>query len=341
MGSHIYCDKDGILINQGGFVEGRLFNVEVPRSNAGAEPAFEEQTIDNRSLLGALSWLATQSRPDIQVHVALGQQLQKGPCVDDVRFSNRTVGKALEHREEGVRLRPISLDRGIFMVFHDAAWANAEGEDAEEGFTLTREEIEAGTIKELYGGGRQRKATKEASKVASQLGHLVMFFDEEILRGKVARGSLLEWRSQSCKRVCRSTFGAETMSAAEGLEGGQYVRALLGTLVTGKLVTHHEARGRWPIVCMTDCKSLHEHIHRTGVARIPSDRRLAIDLAALKQELQLEQWGRKLPMQWVPTGLQLADPMTKPKKTATLWEWMRNGIGFPFKEDLFQPPKRG
>ncbi|CAE7456103.1 RE1 [Symbiodinium sp. CCMP2592] len=252
VGSFIKVDDDGVSITQAGFADGRLFSVDVPRAQRGTDPATEEQTIDNRSLLGALSWLSwlsSQSRPDLLCGVALSQQLQRAPLTEDVRFPKRG-----------------------------------------------------------------------SSKVASQLGHLILLSDRGIVNGHTCKASLLEWRSQSCKRVCRSTFGAETMSAVEGLEGGQYMRALRGSLLCGRLVKHEEIRGKWPILCLSDCKSLHDHLHKAGTPRLPADRRLAIDLAALRQELRFERWGSRLPLQWIPTAMQLADPLTKPMRTDVWWK---------------------
>ncbi|OLP97775.1 Copia protein [Symbiodinium microadriaticum] len=119
--------KDGVVqVNQSAFVEGRLFSIEVDKSQNGNQPATEEQVIDNKSLIGALSWLSSQSRPDIQCSVALAQQLQQCPLSDDVRFTNTTANRAAAHRDKGLTLYPVDLEKATIVVYHDAAWANAE-----------------------------------------------------------------------------------------------------------------------------------------------------------------------------------------------------------------------
>ena len=169
-----------------------------------------------------------------------------------------------------------------------------------------------------------------------------MMADGSILDGAACQASLLEWRSQSCKRVCRSTFGAETMSAVEGLEGGQYMmRAMLASLLHGRIVKHEEIRGKWPLLCLSDCKSLHDHLHKAGTPRLPADRRLATDLAALRQELRAERWSDRLPLQWIPTAMQLADPLTKPMRTDMWWKSIRDGITLPLKRGLFRGGREG
>ena len=142
------------------------------------------------------------------------------------------------------------------------------------------------------------------------------------------KASLLEWRSQTCQRVCRSTFGAETMACAEGMECGQFLRALMATLLAGKLVSLQVARSWWPIICLTDCRSLHDHLHRAGVPRVPADRRLAVDLAAIRQEFRRD--SERIAIQWIPTTCQVADPLTKPMKCRDWWKAQEEGIRLPF-----------
>ena len=62
-----------------------------------------------------------------------------------------------------------------------------------------------------------------------------------------------------------------------------------------------------PILCLSDCRSLYDHLNRQGIPRVPSDKRLAVDLAALRQGLRAEKWGQNLPIGWIPGTLQRAD----------------------------------
>ena len=84
---------------------------------------------------------------------------------------------------------------------------------------------------------------------------------------------------------------------ASGLENTQYVRSLFGTLLNGELVK--DSSNMWPIVCLTDCNPLHNHLHQAGVPQVPADRRLAIDLAALRLQLCEERRGSRLPAPWI------------------------------------------
>ena len=118
------------------------------------------------------------------------------------------------------------------------------------------------------------------------------------------------------------------------------MRALFETLTRGELVKVEESQV--PLLCLSDCRSLYDHVHRQGVPRIPSDRRLAVDLAALRQALRAEQWDEKLPLAWLPSSFQLADILTKPKDPAEWWATFQSRLLVPISLTGVAPAtKRG
>ena len=125
----------------------------------------------------------------------------------------------------------------------------------------------------------------------------------------------------------RSTFSAETQACVEGLEAGQHVRALFETLANGELARVESSQV--PLLCLSDCRSLYDHVHKQGIPRIPSDRRLAVDLAALRQALKSEQWSSKLPLAWLASAFQLADVLTKPQDPAKWWQVFKGKLLVP------------
>ena len=128
------------------------------------------------------------------------------------------------------------------------------------------------------------------------------------------------------------TFGAETMACCEGLEAGQFVRSFMATTLSGKLCRIEELFGR-RLHGFSDCRSLFDHVHRQGLPRIPSDKRLAIDLAAVRQMLDQEQQGGRQLLHWVPTYAQLADILTKPMVADVWWKLMLQKLYIPLKEE--------
>ena len=82
---------------------------------------------------------------------------------------------------------------------------------------------------------------------------------------------------------------------------------------------------------MTDCKSVFDTVHRDGPLKLPSERRLALDVAALREAIRQERPNHnekelyQLPMRWVPTRFQLADCLTKDMCGDTLRRAMAEG----------------
>ena len=150
--------------------------------------------------------------------------------------------------------------------------------------------------------------------LGSQLGSLVMIGDARCMDNVENPGCIVYWRSKASTRVCRSTFTGDMMACGDALERALFIRGLLVSLRDGDLLSEREAGGRIPLHLFTDCKSLYDHLHREGVPRPPSEKRLAIELTAIKH-----------PIHWLPTDKQWADVLTK-KMTSTMW-WQNIGEG--------------
>ena len=147
---------------------------------------------------------------------------------------------------------------------------------------------------------------------------------------------------EASARVCRSTFAGETMACAEAVETAILVRGLVLSFMHGRLFNNEEAAQFMEMHFFTDCKSLYDHIQKEGAPKPPSEKRLALDLAGIRQALReetREQWRRaygsgdgrpdrplKAPLHWLPTGRQLADVLTK-KMAPGLW-WAQIHKGF-------------
>ena len=68
-----------------------------------------------------------------------------------------------------------------------------------------------------------------------------------------------------------------------------------------------------PIITVTDCKSLYDTMHKEGNPKAPTERRLEVDLAALRQMYNLETQDSDIlkagsvPILWTPTQRMLAE----------------------------------
>ena len=205
----------------------------------------------------------------------------------------------------------------MLLVFHDAAWANATTDPEKD----SPEDIEAAAGHGIY----------------SQLGHIVMVANKKVLSGEGGETSILGWKSHACARVCRSTFAAEVMSALEGWEDAISIRAMIsGAYFPGQDgVSEARSRELLPVVSLTDCKSVYDNVHRVAGPRAPTEKRLVIDIAALRHMVGAEgfQWGSSLPggraLRWLPTGSQLADALTKVKTDVRSWWSSVNFLKLP------------
>ena len=81
-------------------MDSRLEVVDLPRGCESEDPADEVTKQDNMSTIGALFWLASQSRPDIQAAVSLAQRKQRGPSFQDVKETNKAVKMAQAGKTE-------------------------------------------------------------------------------------------------------------------------------------------------------------------------------------------------------------------------------------------------
>ena len=330
LGSSFSIRDQQVCIDQEKYASTRLFTLDIFKGVFEEELAPPELIADNRSLIGALSWMSAQSRPDLTCSVSMAQQLQQRPCYGDLKFTNSVATKAHDYKSNGLRFKAVDEKRMMILCYHDAAWANVPEPDNEETYyKLTYEDDQAGLQREApesyYRCGR--KAKRGASRVASQLGCLVLFADRGMISGEPGTFSIADWKSRAGQRVCRSTFGAETQACVEGLETGQYMRSMYETLKTGQLVSVPQAV--MPILCLSDCRSLFDHLTRQGVPRVPSDKRLAVDLAALRQSLKSERINSQLPVAWIPGETQLGDVLTKPQNPASWWERIQRPLLIP------------
>ena len=164
---------------------------------------------------------------------------------------------------------------------------------------------------------------------------------KEALSGKSTPGMIVGWKSHACPRVCRSTFAAETMAALEGWEEALAFRSYVACALSPAPTAAREevARELFPIASLTDCKSLFDNIHRVGGPRAPNEKRLIVDLAALRRIIgdEATRWSAMLPgnktLRWIPTNFQLADILTKIIPDVRSW-WARvRNIELPFAAD--------
>ena len=94
----------------------------------------EKEISTLRASVGALAWLAKETRPDLAGRVALLQQAFPRPRALDLLEANALTLEAKQTATRGIVLMPIPIERLRVGVATDASWGNSrDREQLEDG----------------------------------------------------------------------------------------------------------------------------------------------------------------------------------------------------------------
>jgi len=247
VGSELWQRPDyGIEITQKKFSAG-VTAIKVPQGVDDSTPAGPGLISQCRGLLGAVTWLASQSRPDLQVCASLGQQRLKGITVGGVKRLNAVVHRIHQHSDMPLVIPSIDPKRWEIAGFSDASHQNASG------------------------GG-------------TQAGSLVTLVERGFGTAETVKWGPLLWRSHRLRRVVVSTLSGETMSLIESLGHVEWVVSLiLETFVPEFNVAERERffprLKSWQV---TDAKSVFDHLQMSNPSHGVEDRRTGLDFVVAK-----------------------------------------------------------
>ena len=237
-----------------------------------------------RAVNGAANWLSSQSRPDLCVQTSFSQQCFPKPKIKDLMYANQLVHRAKQHSDVSVRVRYIPWDE-LGICFHsDAAFANAKAH-------------------------------------ATQGGYVLAFVNSKLGENNPTTWSPFCWKSYRLPRVVSSTLSGESQSFSTASALADWMALMITEAKEGQFdlrdfaqipLTHFESRQRKlsvAITGITDCKSLFDHLESLSAASKCDDKRVAIDIAILKQCMA----RTGMVVRWCPTELMLADAFTKDK----------------------------
>ena len=131
-----------------------------PPSNFNKEPGTRQLDGDGlrclRAINGSLQWLVTNSRPDLSARVSLSASATSNPTYGDLQSANKLIRQAQRCKEIPITIQSSPMDRLTMGTFTDAAWAvRPDG--------------------------------------SSQGGYLLFFSDKDLLEGKEAKVSIMDW----------------------------------------------------------------------------------------------------------------------------------------------------
>ena len=160
------------------------------------------ETRQLKALLGSFQWLVAQLRFDMAFPVSSLQG--EKPTVGTMIKANSLVRQFQQDCSFELVFQAVDLEDCGIMVVCDAALGNV---------TLT--------------GSAEGTVT---DKVYSQSCYFVLIADRDLMEGRQGKFNVLDARSHRIPRVCRSTYGAETLSTEEGFDIGILCRGFLASL---------------------------------------------------------------------------------------------------------------
>ena len=258
-------------------------DIDKKRKRDNSASLTETELSELRRVIGSVGWVARQTRGDLLCGVSLLAQSTSRPTVEELVEANKLVDACREDSKAKLKFSSndsLKLENCDIVVRCDAAFANADDE-------------------------------KLGKKTKSQCGYHIGLSPRGAVDGEDPFiMNTLEVFSGTIKRVCRSTLAAEVNGVLEAVEAAIWIRAVIAEMVDNRFsVRGADALNdsdRKTIRVLTDAKSLKDTVDRDGTG-IPSDRRLRILLAQLKQSIEYD----KVTVDWVDTLAMLADSLTK------------------------------
>eukprot|EP00913_Durusdinium_trenchii_P012521 g11757.t1 len=222
------------------------------------------------TIIGQVSWLARQVRGDLLFGCSRIQQLAGVGDASALQELKILVDRARVPRRQVFRHLGCDLETMVVLGVSDASFS---------------------------GMPRGR----------SQGGSVLLVANPTILEGE-ARVNVLTFHSSLLKRVVRSSLAAEISQAATVMEEADFLRALMAEALDPafQLRNWMASVAKWRQLAVLDSRTGYDLLNGTSLGE---DKRLAIDVASMRQALQED--GAARAVRWVPGEEILADDLTK------------------------------
>ena len=261
-----------IRANQGGYIHASpCIEIGKHRRNQIQEHITESEMTCLRGLIGSLQYATTHTRPDMSAKLGEIQVQLSKPTVSTLLAANKVLREAKETSDVNTCFRSIPPKDVTHVVFGDASFASPK-------------------------------------QLASFQGTLVFATNPSLQENLKAPISPLSWSSKKISRVVRSTLSAEAFSMSRSVDKMGWCRLLWGTLVVPGFQWRSPPdafRQLHAAIIVTDCKSLYDLVSRRAMPSC-EEYRTTLEVLLIKERCLEHCFFR-----WIPTALQLADPLTK------------------------------
>jgi hypothetical protein len=240
--------------------------------NAAQQKAFRSQVMK-------LSWPVRHVLPQLAYGISYLTGKANQATFADWRLLyklQKEAAEIVERKEACIVFRKLNLDDLVVVTSLDASFAKEEGKK-------------------------------------SQCGFISMITENKILE-EPTLCDIVEFQSTRISRVVKSTMAAESAGLSLALDRQLYLRLLLEAILLGEpnMGPNWRHELKIPGILVTDARSLHDHINKTG--SLPSERQTLIDLLIARDLTEAE----TIMVRWVPTTHQLADILTKQMKPTAI-----------------------
>ena len=221
LGRTVFQDENfEIRVSMQRYIKEKLRNITLPKDRVKDEVRVldpNEVTLV-RGAGGSLLWIGRECRPDMGAACAMSMSWSKeGPTVRNIKHINKAILELHNTSETFLRILPIKLSEGVWMVFSDASVGN-EGDKSQGGF-------------------------------------LIAYAEDRITKGELAKISINSWKSHRLRRAVKASLGSEALAMDDGLAELEWIKALFCEIVVpGTCVSDGTRYGDDETVTVVRCK---------------------------------------------------------------------------------------
>ena len=277
--------SDGFLLSQPEYLNS-VSEIHVGRSrhqDLTAEVTNHE-LLQLRSVLGALSWHATQVAPQWCAPVGmLLSRISKG-TIQEIVDTNKLLRRAKLSQHHKMRIHGFPREETLL-----AAWADAADGHRPDG--------------------------------SSTKGVFIGWTTSQLLKGDLVAISPMFWQSAKIQRTCKSSGAAETRAAADTEDELYALRFQAFEFQGGQVSLWNCDQGvsEVPGVLISDSKNLFDRLNQTVLTLKGAEKRIDIETLCLKESMS----STSLKVRWVNGDSQLANSLTKENELHQLFEYLR------------------
>ena len=267
-------EDGGFELSQAQYIEDmREINISAERRREPKAWTSDSEKTKIRAALGALSWCAQQTQPQLSAAVGLLLSQVTTSTVSTMIEINKLIHATKCNKKHVLKIHG-DLKVADLLV---ACWTDASAQNRQDG--------------------------------KSTMGLLVGLTSQKLLNGEMCNVSPVYWRSAKITRQCRSPGAAEALAAIDGEDAMYAVRLqvyeMLGNEVNVRKTEEHVAK--IPGVLVTDSTNVHDRLHSEVYVPKGPEHRTALELLGLKESVVRTQ----TPIRWVHSDAQLANSLTK------------------------------